>query len=273
MQLHVVGVGRRAEAGVKQLLAFGRGPSGEGPFRGRTPKRTEDGHSPSDQLLLLGFAGAVDPALSTGDLSVATRYYVAEGETPPTRLYERGRMASGSFAGNGPADSPSLAQRVCTNNRSLSRRGVRGVFLKPDQKMWRLAANTVDEADLPSTQLDSLTVDHLVATPAEKQALRQQYNIGVINMEDYRVAAAAREAEVPFLSVRAVLDTANQRLPSYLLGLADREKQAALVAVAMPWRVPTLLRLAQQMRLAQERLAKFALSFIARVQGLGGYMA
>ena len=139
--------------------------------------------------------------------------------------------------------------------------------------MWRLAANTVDEADLPSTQLDSLTVDHLVATPVEKQALRQQYNIGVINMEDYWVAAAAREAGVPSLSVRAVLDTASQRLPTYLSGLADHPARAITAGVAMPWRVPTLLRLAQQMRLAQERLAQFANSFIGRVQGLEGYMA
>ena len=162
----------------------------------------------------------------------------------------------------------SLPIRYC-----LGGRGTTEDFLEPDQRMWRRAADAIREAGLPSTQLDSLTVDHLVATPAEKQALRQQYNIGVINMEDYRVAAAAREAEVPFLSVRAVLDTASQRLPTYLSGLAEHPARAITAGVAMPWRVPTLLRLAQQIRLAQERLAQFALSFIGRVQGSEGYMA
>lgn len=244
LRLHVVGVGRRrAEAEVKALLEsrsrsrltpgsatpspsnMERGPGGEA--RDDAPER----------LLLLGFAGAVDPALRTGELSLSTRYYLVRSEVPPSPLSQRG--ARGDWD-----------------------------FLEPDGRMWRQAVEAIADAGLPSNQLDSLTSNHLVATPAAKLALRRQYPVGVVNMEDYWVAAAARDAGVPFLSVRAVLDSASQRLPVYLLGLAEHQAREVILAVVMPWRIPTLIRLARQVRLAQQNLTSFALSFINRWYGV-----
>jgi adenosylhomocysteine nucleosidase len=213
VQLQVVGVGQaQAEARVQALFESrtGSGATGDQP----------------DRLLLLGFAGAADPLLGPGELSLPTRYYLAqEGE-------------------------------------------VQRDFLEPDGRMWRQAVEAAADAGLPASQLDSLTVEHLVVSPAGKLALAREYHVGAVNMEDYWVAAAAKAAGVPFLSVRAVLDTASQRLPDFLLGLAEHRAKAILMAVAMPWRVPTFLRLGRQMRLAQHRLAGFALAFIDLVYDL-----
>ena len=211
--LQPIGMGRkRSQTGVRALLASINQPSGPG-------------DSTPDGLLLLGFAGALDPALRPGELSLPTRYYLAQPESAP-------------------AD-----------------------FLEPDKMMWRQAVAAVTAAGVPVSHQDSLTLDHLAATPEAKTALRQQYQVGVVNMEDYWVAQVARDAGVPFLSARAVLDTADQGLPSYLLGLAQHRAGAVLSTVAMPWRLPTLLRLARQMRRAQHTLGRFGLSFIYSMYG------
>jgi hypothetical protein len=130
--------------------------------------------------------------------------------------------------------------------------------------MWRQALEAAADAGLPSTSLDSLTVDRLVSTREAKMALQRQYHVGTVNMEDYWVAAVARDVGVPFLSVRAVLDPASQNLPTYLLGLAEHQAKAVLLTIIMPWRIPTLFRLARQMRLAQRHLAHFAIHFVSR---------
>ncbi|MEK7814533.1 MAG: hypothetical protein AAB291_01300, partial [Chloroflexota bacterium] len=66
LDLQVIGVGRkRAMARVKELVSSRHRPSG-----------LEDGSG--QRLLLLGFAGALDPTLRPGELSLPARYYVAQ---------------------------------------------------------------------------------------------------------------------------------------------------------------------------------------------------
>lgn len=210
LELQVIGMGRkRAQSRIRALLED-------------RDRSLESRDNLPHWLLLLGFGGAVDPALHPGDLSVPTRYYLDHRE------------------------------------------GGDGDFLKPDDGMRRLAVASVAEAGRPVANLDSLTVEHLAADPEAKKALRQRYQVGMVDMEDYWVAQVAAEAGVPFLSVRSVLDSAHQTLPSYLLGLAEHRGKAVFTTVAMPWRIPTLWRLARQMRQPQHSLTRFALSFISR---------
>ena len=210
VELHVVGIGRkRVEANLKSLLER---PSGK-----------KKAGVEKDQLLFLGFAGAVDPELRAGHVSVPTRYYVIQEDAL-------------------------------------------GDFLEPEMRMWHEAVKAVDDVSLPSTQLDSLSLDRLAGTPSTKRKFRRNFPIGVVNMEDYWIASAARIAGVPFLSVRTILDTANQSLPSYTLQMADSRTRAVLTSAALPWRIPALLRLGRQMQLAQRNLTTFALAFINRWQ-------
>jgi len=206
VETHVVGVGRsQSQSSVNWLLTEHR----------HTP---DMGAEEPGELLLLGFAGAVEPGLQTGDFVLSQRYYRAESED---------------------AD-----------------------YLSPNPAMMQRALEAAAVACLPVTERDSLTVKGLVATPEGKAELGRRYPVGIVAMEDYWVAAVARDAGVPFLSARVILDPANQGLPGYLVGLAQSRSRAVLSAAAMPWRIPTLLGLGRQMRLAQQVLTQFALSYI-----------
>ena len=197
--LAVVGIGKsQSQAGVREILNAGSG-------------------GPPRQLLMLGFAGAVDQDLKTGDLVLSNRYHV---ESPGEE------------------------------------------FLMPDPKMRQNGMLAAANAGLAMHHVDSLTVDQIVSTPAAKAALAEEHQVGIVEMEDYWLSAAAQEARVPFVSARAVLDTAQQSLPSYLPGLSQGRAADVLRAVAAPWQVPALVGLAYQSRIARLTLSRFAASFI-----------
>jgi hypothetical protein len=83
-------------------------------------------------------------------------------------------------------------------------------------------------------------------------------------MEDHAVASAAANAGVPFLSVRVVLDTAEQTLPGYLPGLSRKRNVVLTEIMLKPWRIPTLMRLKSQMDLCQTVLTRFGMSYLER---------
>ncbi len=208
--LRVIGVGRSAAQTAVNALLQRQGMNGD-----RSPSS-----SPSmERLLLLGFAGGVDPAIGAGTLVLSSRYYRQE-----------------------PA----------------------GEYLAPGPEMFRQGVRAATAAGETWVNSDSLTVDHLVATPEAKRAIRFRYPVGIVEMEDYWVAAAAREAGVPFLSARVVLDAADQALPGYLLGLSRSRTRAAVTVAVMPWRIPALLGLARRLPRAQRALTRFATAFLGQ---------
>ena len=248
--LHVVGVGRlAAETTVRSLL------NREGKF---------DGYSDLPQgLLMLGFAGAVDPPLETGTLVLSSRYYRSTEET---------NFQDSSSLGNPP--KPPLikgGQRgysLPTTLLSSPDEGLAtGDYLAPDPGMLHRAVTVASAVNPKWVEADSLTVDRLVTSTRSKQVIRQEYPVAIVDMEDYWIAAAARQAGVPFLSARVVLDRADQALPGYLPGLSRSRAKAVMTATAMPWRIPALLRLGRQLPIAQETLTKFAFTFLAELIG------
>ncbi len=256
VDLHVIGVGRDAiERSLRGLLRTLRhSPAGE---RQR----------PLSGLLLLGFAGAVDPSLTIGDLILARRYcrLVPRPEllvSAPERVTLedisrlRAGLASGGFARYVP-----LPPGMASEEQVIPRRAVLK-FLEPDSRMLQQAGEALAHRGLTAIETDSMTVPRPVADTNEKRELHRQFEAGAVNMEDYWVARLSIAAKVPFLSVRAVLDTADQGLPSFLMGLSGRPGRAAMSALAMPWRAPTMLRVARQMRQAQQSLARFARAFV-----------
>ena len=144
-----------------------------------------------------------------------------------------------------------------------------GQAIKPDAEMLQSAQKAALELSVPIFNGGSLTVDHLVAKPHEREALRTEYQVYSVNMEDYRAAEAAQNAGVPFLSVRVVLDTASQRLPGYLPGLARSRYKVVTKILLMPWRIPTMLHLKQQLQLCQAVLTNFGVSYLKVTGNLG----
>ena len=144
-----------------------------------------------------------------------------------------------------------------------------GQAIRPDADMLQSAQKAALELSVPIFSGGSLTVDHLVAEPHERESLRTEYQVYSVNMEDYRAAEAAQNAGVPFLSVRVVLDTASQRLPGYLPGLARSRYKVVTKILLMPWRIPTMLRLKRQLQLCQAVLTNFGVSYLKVTGNLG----
>ena len=144
-----------------------------------------------------------------------------------------------------------------------------GQALRPDPQMFQSAQQAALDLSMPVCTGGALTVDHLVGEPEEREDLRAQYQVDSVNMEDYRVAEAAQKAGIPFLSARVVLDTASQRLPGYLPGLAKSPYKVLTNVLLMPWRIPTMLRLKRQLQLGQMVLTNFALAYMKETGVVG----
>jgi adenosylhomocysteine nucleosidase len=125
-----------------------------------------------------------------------------------------------------------------------------------DELHWHTAV-PAELGDLPVGRL--VTLNKLVATPAEKQALAKQTHAVMVDMESAAIAEACQEWQVPCAVVRVVSDTAATALSPRLVKLMSGGR-------ASPWRVlaavlrsprliPELWRLARDTRIAAGRLA------------------
>ena len=238
MELHVIGVGKhQAESSTHRLL---NPDTGAPDTEAAQPK----------QLLLVGFTGAVDPSLRSGDLVLSPRYFKTdEGTNSPNPPFMKG--GDEGFFSKG-------------SNEGTATKGGKKEFLTPDPAMWEQANHAAAQMDCKVATVDSLTVRDLVATTGEKAAIVHCYPVGIVNMEDYWVAAAAREAGVPFLAARVVLDQADQALPPYLRKLAGHRFRAALGLLTSPRRIPALVRLSGQASAVRSVLTQFTRVFAAQ---------
>ena len=123
-----------------------------------------------------------------------------------------------------------------------------------------------------STHYGALTVGQVISAPEQKRSIAAAYPVGIVEMEDYWVAEVAAEFGVGFLAARVVLDTADQALPGWLLGLSRSRIKAVLSLAVRPWRIPTVVRLARQRPLAQRSLTRFALKFLAEMANAKGML-
>ena len=174
-----------------------------------------------------------------------------------------------------------LREDLATGDLVLSRRLYatgEEAFFESDRRLLSLAQDTLKGSEAPRHFIaDTLTVTEPVLGAVDKQRLGLETNAWVANMEDYWIGRASTERGIPFLSVRAVVDTARQDLPSFVVGLGDKGPlmQALHVAanvIARPWDVTRIMALSEQAKIAQDNLAIFGLSFVA-IATAGGVTA
>jgi adenosylhomocysteine nucleosidase len=107
------------------------------------------------------------------------------------------------------------------------------------------------------------TAERVIGTAQEKRALGQETGALAVDMEASAVEAEAAERKVPFLSIRAVSDTAGDSLPldfnRYRNARGDFSRsRIALVAVAHPFTVlPQLMEFDRNCRRAGDALGDF----------------
>ncbi len=113
-------------------------------------------------------------------------------------------------------------------------------------------------------KLALLTVDRVIATPTEKNTLGQTTGAELVDMETFAVAEVCRRHAVPFLSIRIILDAAEEELPKDVQRILKHAETggARLVGsllgslVARPKAMLDLLSLKQRALNATDRLAK-----------------
>ena len=94
-----------------------------------------------------------------------------------------------------------------------------------------------------------------IADSKSKSTLHAATGAMSVNMEDYWAASAASTYGIPFASVRAVLDTAQDELPEYLIDAGDGIFGVLRGLAIHPGSAPDLIRLAWKARVARRRLA------------------
>ncbi len=108
--------------------------------------------------------------------------------------------------------------------------------------------------------------DHILDSPAAKDALRRASGAAAVDMESHHVARAAQAAGLPFAVLRAVSDGAARVLPRAATAgfRADGEPDVAAVLRALaraPWELPALIRVALEAEAAFKALARAAARF------------
>jgi adenosylhomocysteine nucleosidase len=106
----------------------------------------------------------------------------------------------------------------------------------------------------------SLTSEKIIGTAGEKEDLSQEGSI--VEMESAYILAAASEAHVPCVAVRAISDAADEDLPVDFGRILDSHghlKMGGLLKEVglSPYRIPLLIQFGRQSRAAGKSLADF----------------
>ena len=115
------------------------------------------------------------------------------------------------------------------------------------------------------------TADRLVSTVAEKAALFAATGAACVDMETAGVRRAADAAGVRLVAVRAILDTAREPLPAYVLGLTDargrpRVGRVTRLLLRRPWAIRDLVRLGRTSKRALRSLGEAVRELVLRAR-------
>jgi len=135
-------------------------------------------------------------------------------------------------------------------------------------------------ASIPN-KLTLLTVNDVAETPEQKRHLYKQTGAELIDMETFAVAEVCRTREIPFLSIRVILDAADDKIPKDIVNILDNlDKGKSRLSGAIfgsilsrPSVLLDFISLKRRAFTAAERLAKFAVAELKRreKQTLLGY--
>ncbi len=125
---------------------------------------------------------------------------------------------------------------------------------------------------------DSVTLPGVVCGVREKAELAAATGASVANMEDYWIGRLAGDEGIPFLSVRAILDTARQELPPFVAGLGGKGLSTLVLhtmvnGIKRPWYLAQIAKLSRQVGAAQDSLAAFGVLFSTGSTGAAGTAA
>lgn len=173
-----------------------------------------------DAVILIGFAGGLDPHLAAGTVLPIT--WVID---------ERGWAIH-------------LDHDVDTD---------------PNQP-YALATVQMSEQQRQAIEHSLVTLNHLVDTVAAKRQLFDHYRCAAVDMETYPIANLLAERGIPLAIRRAISDPADMALPAVAIDWIKPDGRANVPAVLRhllihPWCMITMMRLAKNTKLAAHQLA------------------
>lgn len=122
--------------------------------------------------------------------------------------------------------------------------------------------NSLDR-DIPVTHAPILGSNKLILSSRVKINLHVDTGAAAVDMESHEVAQVAAEAGLPFLAVRAISDSALDRLPRSIIGAltADGDPRPVRVffnLLRRPFELPELIRLRRGSAIAHKSLSRVA---------------
>lgn len=182
-------------------------------------------------VLSLGFAGGLSDGQRAGDLVVANVL-----------------IPAGSVSNDGPKPcvSEALDADHALKNKALGVLATLGL-------RYRVGA--------------CVTASQPVSRPEAKRRLGLDASALAVEMESFWIALSCHERNVPFLAVRAIVDTAERPLPDFIAdsaldARAGSRWRGVLSVMLRPHRIPSLIQLGGAASQARNSLSLFASGFL-----------
>lgn len=181
-------------------------------------------------LICIGFAGALVKGLEVGDVVLGSAIHCGDKQ----------------MLGNLELQSPFYS----------------------DNNLLSITSHIQENAGFQFEQASIVTVLNPICQPEAKLELGKAFSSKAVDMESYWIANIALAKCIPFLSIRVISDTAEDRLLPFDRFLDSgnwRWKSAALYFLTHPQRLPELFNLYRNTRLARKNLTGYMDSFISKL--------
>lgn len=197
--------------------------------------------------------------LADGTLIVVSGVGPAAASQGARRLIAAGARALVSWGMAGGLDPRLTAGSIVLPDEVLSPEGVRF----PTTRHWREHVGAVIAARQPVCFGTLLSCREVIGSAADKSTVFGATAAAAVDMESAAVAEVALSERLPFLAVRAIVDTAEDSLPPGLMALvgapgAVRMGRLLGSLAARPADVPRLVQLMRRYRAASSALASVA---------------
>jgi nucleoside phosphorylase len=144
-----------------------------------------------DALLVIGLAGALDPALRTGEVVIYDR--CLDGRDAEARLQNRSR------------ENPSARDEIAS--------------ISCDATLTQELFEALTKQGLRCVRRPGALVERIIIDAQTKLELGRQLRVAAVDMETYPVLAAVADYQLPCAVLRIVLDEAASDLPDFNAGL------------------------------------------------------
>lgn len=136
-----------------------------------------------------------------------------------------------------------------------------GVRIETDPNWCERLRSCLQGGGLKPSEGPLLGSAEAVTTPAAKAERFARHGALAVDMESHAVAAAARQAGLPFLVLRSIADPAERALPAWAMAAtaADGTVKLGTAIAALcrrPWQVPASIRLGAETRSALSVLGR-----------------